>query len=220
MVKTSKKKIQKASSKKSKSKSKTKLRSNSKKPKTNMDEKVSQIEHQKLTKILASNKGIEMYDIVNKLPKKFYIVKKDLKAMKNKSIKVVLFDRNFEEYGIWNDFDKYKLYEPKKFFKKNTASIKYIGGNTWNIKYSGGNQVCHYIEVNTVDIKSKRNDTTWAPIDDKGDVCCINSLKKVNFKDLPSNTRIGWRGPMILWSVIVNFDKKVYQADLNCIKNE
>jgi len=24
---------------------------------------------------------------------------------------------------------------------------------------------------------------------------------------------------MILWSVI-NFDKKVYQADLNCIKNE
>jgi hypothetical protein len=174
-------------------------------------------EHIKLTKNLKSKNGMEMYDIVDKLPKDYYLTKKDLSLIKNKKITVALFDRNFEEYGIWNKFDKYKLYDPVKFFEYNKATIEYNGGNTWKITMDGDENV-HFIEVDVVNIRPKNSKLTWSPINDKGDLCCLG--KKVNFNDVSNDTRIGWRGPMILWHKIVKFDKKVYQADLSCIKND
>lgn len=35
----------------------------------------------------------------------------------------------------------------------------------------------------------------------------------LNYRDYPKNTKIGWRGPMIKWSDVVNGEKIIYLGD-------
>jgi len=180
------------------------------------DKSITKEEHEKRKKNLESKGGIEMYDIVNKLPKKYYVTKKDLNSMKGKTITVALFDRNFEEYGIWNKFDDYKLYDPVDFFKNNKSTIQYNGGKTWKVTMDGDENE-HFIEVNVVDIRPKNSKLTWMPIDKEGNICMEKNAKKINLNDISNDTRIGWRGPMIQWDKIASLGKKVYKANLKYV---
>ena len=179
---------------------------------------ITKDEHEKQKSNLESKGGIEMYDIVDKLRKNYYITKKDLNSIRGNIITVALFDRNFEEYGIWDNFDDYKLYEPAEFFKYNKATIRYNGGNTWIINMGSTCEYYeHFIEVNVVDIRPKNSNLTWCPIDEKGNIPIKKYNKKINFNNIPCNTKIGWRGPMILWDKIINLGNKVYKADLEYV---
>lgn len=183
--------------------------------------KISFKEHKRLTEMLTKQNGIELYQIVDHLPIRYYVLKKDLNKIKGKTIAVALLDRNFEEYGIW-DLERYKLYKPTIFFKNNKATIKYNGGYTWLINYNYGESVEQDIEVNMVDGVTKIGDITWSPLDNKGYITCTSGKSKIHFNDLPNDTRIGWRGPMIYWDFLKTFasKKKVYQASLEFVTTD
>jgi hypothetical protein len=164
-----------------------------------------------------NNDSLEMYKWI-KYYKPKHLTVHDLKTWKtNQTKKVLVLDRNFEEYHIWNDLEENKSYSPEQFFKKNICKIKNNGDLTWDIIDSSGDKNCYNVEIN---VKVLGSNLDWCPVfrsnpnlASDGDYVTIYNKKgnkhKIYWDELASNVRIGWRGPMILWEHVKN-NPKVY----------
>ena len=165
----------------------------------------------KINQLGGKNNSIELYQWIEFYKPKHLTIN-DLKKWKKGDIKdVLVLDRNFEEYFIWTELEENKDYDPKYFFKENKCRIEYNGGNTWKIHYPYGNIVCHDIEI---DVESLGSNYDWCPLED-GYVILERNGKKIHWKDLDGNIRVGWRGPMIFWSYIKNEPQVFFREQTN-----
>ena len=122
------------------------------------------------------------------------------------TIDVVIWDRNFEENWIWNKAENMKLYDPEVFFKSNRHKLTYKGDMIWDITFPFGKTITHPIHI---DISNIQTDWKWCVIDGtdgeihithKVDGTAVDKPIHINWSDFPENTRVGWRGPIMLWS--------------------
>lgn len=134
---------------------------------------------------------------------------------------VVLWDRNFEEYWIWSNAEKEKLYDPKEFFRANRCKLTYKGNMVWDIHFDFGKTIEHPVHL---DVTALPTNWTWVAIEEDGYVRI--TTESVNRKITPRRkaihmhwtefspeTRVGWRGPIMLWEKLDSLDK-VYHTDL------
>lgn len=143
----------------------------------------------------------EVYEYIFKTMRPQHMTLKDLKRLKiGQSIDVVLWDRNWNDWLFTRGAFGQGHIKPnvptdvRKFFKKNRHQIVYKGGNKWEIRYPFGKSIVHPVEVNLC-VKGKE---TWGPVENGKTCKCQGKPRKIN--GLPDSTRIGWRGPMALWS--------------------
>lgn len=153
--------------------------------------------------------ALEMYDWI-KFTKKQHLTIFDLEKWKiNETKTVAIFDRNFEEYFIWDDLSKYKIYKPRYFFKANKCKVTYRGNMVWSIDNFGDDECGRPVELDTAILN---NGYKWMPVINNYVRCSKKPGYSCSF--FPNNTRIGWRGPMMLWTDLVN-GPDVYYAELD-----
>lgn len=117
---------------------------------------------------------------------------------------------------------KNKLYSPAYFFKHNRHKIRYNGNFTWEIIYNWGDIFCHNVEL---DITKLNTCCMWYQL--KGDYIIIDTKKNndgqtiilpknehqyIHWTDFNNNTRIGWRGPIMLWKDVKNGMEVYYKG--------
>ena len=123
---------------------------------------------------------------------------------------VAIFDRNMEEYGMWDNFKNNVEYDPEEFFKYNRHIIKYKGNFTWDIQLSWGETFENTIHIN---VQSLATNWHWVRLDtDDNTIHIENEIISedeiipsdrtgihLHLKDFPLRTTVGWRGPIMLW---------------------
>lgn len=152
----------------------------------------------------------------------------DLKKWKIGTTKnVIIFDCNFEEYLIWNLTPNEK-YDTKYFFQANKHKITYLGDLNWMIHYNFGNSFEHRVEVN---IEKYDNGCHWMPFDCNKKYITLdhihiknrhvqlpkNKQKLIHFSELDDNTKIGWRGPIMLSTNFAKIKNRVYYEELSIL---
>lgn len=138
---------------------------------------------------------IEMYDFINNYTRPYHLTLGDIKQLKvGDELDVVIWDRNFEEYWIWKDAESEKLYNPEYFFKSNRHKLKLTENMTWNIKFPFGETYNHSIHL---DVSELSDYWIWMPLSSNGNIVLDNITK--NWTEFHNNTRIGWRGAIMLW---------------------
>lgn len=147
-----------------------------------------------------------MYDwVYKKMRAKHFTLAKWRKMKVGDVIDVAIFDRNFEEYFIWDKTKAGKIYKPSYFFRMNHHTIKKNGPMTYNINFRwlkpdynpkkfDPKEDGRMIEVSTKEIHEKWE---WCPVTREGRVECRPDIL---FDEIPGNIRLGWHGPIILWS--------------------
>jgi hypothetical protein len=150
---------------------------------------------------------IEMYTFINNC-KSQHLTIADVKLLNiGDRLDVVIWDRNFEESWIWTNADNEVAFPPDIFFLSNRHTLTYIGNMTWNIHYPFGLNVIHNIEL---DVSKLDNIMKWYPISDDGNIKFLRVFK--HWTDFPDNTRVGWRGPIMLWDKLLTMPN-VYMKD-------
>lgn len=159
-----------------------------------------------------------MYKYIREASRDKHLTIADIKNLEvGEEFDCVLWDRNFEEYGIWNKVESEKLYKATKFFESNRVRIKYLGDMKWLLKMDCG-EFLHMIHIDTSKLHDKWK---WMPLDSDQILrlesncsrCSKNSKSKkgIKWKNLPTNTRVGWRGPMMLWKHLESAPKIYYE---------
>lgn len=154
---------------------------------------------------------MEMYEFIESTKDKHLTISDIEKLKKGDKLKVVMWDRNFEEYWIWGHAYPNKKYPALKFFKRNIATLTYVGNYQWDIHFEFGQIVRHpiHIDVSCCDTQWK-----WVPVKE-GTIYITNETLENNidmhWNDFPKDTRVGWRGPMILTDHLKS--KKVFYAE-------
>ncbi len=122
-----------------------------------------------------SQESQEMYGFINNC-KPDHLTITDVKKMKvGDQIDVVIWDRNFEEYWIWENAENEKSYDPQVFFAENRHTITYKGNMTWDIDL-WEEVITHPIHLNTEHLQTH---WTWYGIDKKdGEVHITNEILK------------------------------------------
>ena len=158
--------------------------------------------------------ALEMRDFIEQC-KSLHLTIADVKNMKvGDQIEVVLWDGNFEEYWIWDNAKNEEAYDPKEFFKKNRNRFTYTGDMKWIMK-DPENDV-HPIHLHLSDFIKETN-WTWSAIEDDGFIHITSEriidgekipkekipsewkAKHIYWTEFPDSTRVGWRGPVMLW---------------------
>lgn len=134
---------------------------------------------------------------------------------------VAMFDGNFEEYEIWSELKRNQNYSPEQFFKSTRNKIRYNGDETWDIMFNWGQTVTHPLHIDTSTFNTS---WTWMVLDGKNLTITttynngkitnlpLGCQQHVNYDNLPKSTRVGWRGPVMLWDdVIKGMDVYCYQ---------
>lgn len=155
--------------------------------------------------------SLQMYAFIEKT-KPYHLTIRDLKNMKpGDKLDVVMWDANFEEYWIWDNATPMKPYDPKDFFAANRATI------TVSAERPHPNMIAFNVngEDGHVFIDMSALDTNWdwvAPDKDgkihitTEELCEGDEIpsdwksKHIHWTQFSENTRVGWRGPMMLWS--------------------
>ena len=146
-----------------------------------------------------------------------------LKCSVGDELDVVIFDRNFEESGIWDKLHPDVEYDPTEFFKYNHHKLKYNGDMKWDIIFNWGKTFEHPIHLNVEHLATR---WTWVVLGEDGFVDIAERLPdddkktdnirksvRLHWNGFPSRTRIGWRGPIMLWEDLKN-KRKVYYKKL------
>ena len=180
------------------------------------------------------NKKIEMlvkkgvpYSLYENIIKKWLTIGDINKLKKGEELMMLNFDRNIGD-TIGNDktIQTLKLYDPKYFFKN--AWVKYYHNKDLMGKIFYAWQTMDDYKNNseenkpfkfTFDIEYKSNH--WYPLDKNGYLPAKSADfgnilldgKKKHWSNFPSNTRIGWRGPMVIWNKLDNLPKVFYDWD-------
>ena len=152
-----------------------------------------------------SDVNLEMYEWIKDCQPYYLTLKDVLKWKKGEKVDVCMLDSHFEEYGgIWDGIQPGKILPAATFFAKNKATLTYKGDFVWNIAYNYGETIEHPIHFYTSGLGSTRS--IWVPLDVENGSISIKTLedsiprkKRIQCLELPKSTRIGWRGPMILW---------------------
>jgi len=143
--------------------------------------------------------ALEMYDFIrNTKPDHLTIL--DLKKINiGDELDVVIWDGHFEEYWIWNNAENMKPYHPHDFFEKNHCKLIYKGNLTWDL-HIDREIFEHPIHLDLSYLKTSRK---WYEINNDGYIN-INKIPK-HWTEFPDTTRIGWRGPIMLWDKLINY---------------
>lgn len=127
----------------------------------------------------------------------------------NDVIDVVIWDRNYSDHLKWPDAVPNRAYKATDFFQNNRCTIRYLGGFAWEIK-----SIYDDVEAKTpveVNVRTFHVGWEWMPFEtdgtlvlsdkyENGKIIPLAKPKISNYRKLPKSTRIGWRGPMMLWS--------------------
>ena len=138
-----------------------------------------------------------------------------LKWKKGEKVDVCMLDRNFEEYDIWTNAKPDKVFTAATFFAKNKATLTYKGDFIWDITYDYGETIEHPVHFCTSGLATS---WTWVALEcgngGEGDISIIIDSEmlrsgipfpkhknqiRIRWQEFPKPTRVGWRGPMILW---------------------
>jgi hypothetical protein len=150
---------------------------------------------------------IEMYKFINDC-KSQHLTIADIKLLNiGDRLDVVIWDRNFEELWIWTNADNEVAFTPDEFFSSNRHTLTYLGNMKWNIRYPFGIDFIHNIEL---DVSKLDNIMKWYPISDDGKIEFLRVSK--HWTDFPDDTRVGWRGPIMLWNKLLTMPN-VYLKD-------
>lgn len=148
--------------------------------------------------------GTELYDwIEQSKPKHLKKGEFDLWPIGHQE-KIVLFDRNFEEYGIWDEMKENVADDPIRFFRFNTFTATKTGPYCWQLDGIMENQNFR-IELDIANLGTGWN---WAPVNKEGEIKLTSTVKNwkvteiknpniIPWKAFNDSTRIGWRGPAI-----------------------
>ena len=130
----------------------------------------------------------------------YHLCIRDLEKFKpGDVIDVAIFDRNMEEYGMWDDIRPDTPLKAKEFFRFNHHQIRIIDNNNW-ILIMDGEEFDFPLHYNlkkdgTIRIKNE--------IINSGEQIPHGRKKfKINVSDLHPLTRVGWRGPVMLWKYV------------------
>ena len=141
----------------------------------------------------------------------------------NDVLDVVIYDRN--ACDVWTQKHKEEKSLPvREFFKENRAQLWYIGNYRWVIHFSFGDSFIHPIHLDTSDL-----DTYWSWVDVNpmdGKIHIVEEViergksipdhwkpKHVPWADFPKETRVGWRGPIMLWKELDEFNYVYWKHD-------
>lgn len=136
-----------------------------------------------------------MYDWIKKTKGKHLTVADWKKWKVGQTKDVAIFDRNFEEYFIWEKTVKGRTYKPSYFFKENHHKITKKSDFEMEIAYKQGYTVDQNLEVETSKWSKKY---IWVLVKD-GYVDIPDEKVKVKWSDISNKTRVGFRGPTMLW---------------------
>lgn len=161
---------------------------------------------------MALQQPIEMYEFIDKFTKDKHLTIGDLLSMKNGDTReVVIWDRNFSEKWIFDYAINLKHYKPEEFFLKNKHKIVYKGDMTWDIHFNDGFMSNHPVHL---DVTSLDTFYHWVPLDENdGKIHITDEIlpvgvdaipahwkaKHIHWKDFANTTRVGFRGPIMLW---------------------
>jgi hypothetical protein len=165
---------------------------------------------------------MDMYDFINNCKDKHLTIA-DIKLMSpGDVIDVVVWDTNFEEYWIWDSAEKNKSYDPFIFFKSNRCKITYKGNMLWDIYFDFGDTCTHPVHL---DVSSLQTNWTWYEIneldgqihiteeilDEKQSILSDWTPKHIYWTEFPDTTRVGWRGPIMLWDKLKDLPQVFYK---------
>lgn len=162
---------------------------------------------------------METHDFIENCSSEHLTLADVLKLKKGDCLDVVIWDRNYEEYWMWNHAVPMQPYRPFEFYRANRHKLHYLGDYKWNIEFPFGETHPHPIHLWTGDLQTKyvwfaleNNyiDTTaemypsfsipsdWEPV-----------LKHVS--EFSPSTRVGWRGPIMLWKKLEKMSDVFYR---------
>ncbi len=177
-----------------------------------------------------SEVSFEMYEWIKDCRPYHLTLGDVLKWKKGEKVDVCMLDGNFEEYGdIWNGIEPGKVLPATTFFAKNKATLTYKGAYVWDIAYNYGETIEHPIHFWISGLVNNENTSGntirrswWVPLDvEKGSIS-IKTLEdgvpfprkiRIQCQELPKSTKVGWRGPMILWKHLSILSKVHWNDD-------
>ena len=167
--------------------------------------------------------ALEMYDFITKSQLHHLTIEDIVKMSPGDKIDVIIWDANWEEYWIWDNAEPGKNYDPQSFFKENRHQITYLGNMEWNIHFNFGDTFRHPVHIIT-SISDKN--WWWSEIvngsvhtENQGLTCphgkslTQKNPKRSEWTQLPHTTRVGWRGPMMLWNKLVEMPQVYYNEN-------
>lgn len=131
---------------------------------------------------------------------------------------VAIFDRNMEEYGMWAEIPANTPFPADEFFRFNHHKIKIMENGCWELQMNS-EKFQHPIHYNT---ESYATRWTWVVPSGKDNKVIELQRKgkgqklrvfKLAIKDMFPLTRIGWRGPVMLWKYVKESTIPVYWDD-------
>lgn len=156
---------------------------------------------------------MEMYEFIENCKNKHLTLDDIEKLNVGDTLDVVIWDINFEEYWIWQNAKQGINYNPKDFFASNHHCIEYLGNYKWDVNFNFGETFTHPIHL---DVSSMNTNWTWCPLENDRTKISHEMLnisdeftpnKKAPQKhitEFDKNTRVGWRGPIMLWNELNN----------------
>ncbi len=168
-------------------------------------------------------KSLEMYDFIEQCKDNHLTINDILDLSAGDKLDVVIWDRNFEEYWIWNKAKSNKPYDPQIFFGPNRWTIIYKGDMEWTIisEAGEGESFDHPVHLNTEHLNTYM---IWVGLENDGMVHIEYEIIKegnkipkgwiethIHWKDFPKTTRVGWRGPIMLWKKLEKLAKVYYK---------
>lgn len=162
---------------------------------------------------MAKPKATELYDFIAAC-KHAHLTLDDIKKWpKGHTVEVVCWENGFEDAWIrTEDAEEEKYYDPHEFFEYNKCHVVKKGDYVWEILFPNKKDFEGPIDVNIgKDLDTKY---TWYPLDDDK-VLRTNTVHgkeiEIPVSIMPPTTRIGYNGPMMLWSKLPEFGKIYFQ---------
>ncbi len=166
---------------------------------------------------------LEMYDFIEQCKPYHLTIEDVLNLSVGQQLDVVIWDRNFEEYGIWERATSNKICRPEELFQHNRWTIVYKSNMEWTIisEGGGGESFDHPVHLNVQHLNTYM---TWVGLENDGMVNIDHEIIKkgnripkgwtethIHWKDFPKTTRAGWRGPIMLWEKLAKLPKVYYK---------
>lgn len=166
----------------------------------------------------------EMYHFIDDT-RPHHLTIADIKAMKaGDTLDVVIWDGNWEEYWAWANAVDMQPYPATEFFIHNRHKITYLGDMKWSIHFNFGETYDYPIHLNTENLE--KTFCEWCDIESDGKIHITSEYLPrgksqipdgwdsihMHWLEFPDSTRVGWRGPIMLWDKLIGMPQ-VYHQD-------
>lgn len=165
-------------------------------------------------KVPKNIQGFEVNKWMNRIRRHYLRISDVLKMKKGDKIKLLVLDRNVNDVTSKNKTNKELVsYTPKHFFRKNFAVYTHNSGLKGTIKYFNMDLMVFQFEI-----EYQKNH--WYPLNNNGKLGKKDRHGYADFKDkaglhyseFPKTTPIGFRGPMIKYSILKDLPKVYWYA--------